>query len=173
MELPPVNIDSGFFYFTHPQNRKELEIYSKKLYAYKRALYNTFLNSNDVFVVTNYMAFYHNEPSPRSCELSPLIHQVPTYCAPKFVLKSPMQDGEGMLSQVWRGIMTSEDCPDLPPTPVVIKLYQESLFKYQPCIGDFWGYLEWFPRAQMAANEAWAYDCMRIIQGNISNLGSG
>jgi hypothetical protein len=52
---------------------------------------------------------------------------------------------------------------------MVIKLFQESHFiDIEPTIEDFWGnftYAEWFPGARLAANEAWAFDRMRALQG--------
>jgi hypothetical protein len=64
--------------------------------------------------------------------------------------------------------MTSQDLPDLPPAPVVIKLFQESHLSDCPNIDDFWGDFDsagWLPGARLAANEAWAYDRMRALQG--------
>jgi hypothetical protein len=64
--------------------------------------------------------------------------------------------------------MTSQDLPDLPPAPVVIKLFQESHLSDAPNIDDFWGHFDsagWLPGARLAANEAWAYDRMRALQG--------
>jgi hypothetical protein len=69
--------------------------------------------------------------------------------------------------------MTSQDLPDLPPAPVVIKLFQESYLSYGPNIDDFWrdlDYAEWIPGARLAANEAWAYDRMRSLQGKFFTI---
>ena len=65
------------------------------------------------------------------------------------------------------------DVPCAPQAPIVIKLLQESLFWTLPCSVDFLDncqYAEWLPGAQLAANEAYAYDCMRTLQGNGSLL---
>ncbi|KAF8484077.1 hypothetical protein JB92DRAFT_3031708 [Gautieria morchelliformis] len=87
---------------------------------------------------------------------------------PLLVLQAPIQGGDGKWSQVWRGVMTSQDFPDVSPVPVIIKLFQESYLGLGPEIGDLWGdldYAEWLPGARLAANEAWAYDRMRALQG--------
>ncbi|KAF8530723.1 hypothetical protein JB92DRAFT_2857546 [Gautieria morchelliformis] len=87
---------------------------------------------------------------------------------PLLVLQARIQGGDAKWSQVWRGVMTSQDFPDVPPVPVVMKLFQESYLGFFPKITDLWGNLdwaEWLPGARLAANEAWAYDRMRALQG--------
>jgi hypothetical protein len=92
---------------------------------------------------------------------------------PLLVLQAPIHVGDRKWSQVWRGTLTSQDLPDVPPAPAVIKLFQASYLKDRPNTNDFWGdldYAEWFPGARLAANEAWAYDCMRSLQGNFFTI---
>jgi hypothetical protein len=88
---------------------------------------------------------------------------------PQLLLETPIRVGDELLSQVWKGTMTSVDLPDMPPAPVVIKLFEESHFTHiMPTLDDFCGNFEhadWIPGARLAANEAWAFDRMRALQG--------
>ena len=170
--FPDVNIESGFFYCKHPQNMADMDDFSDRLYAHKKASFDTPLQSNHALVVTNYIRSYHDSPSPGTRELPSLIQQGTGhfFTMPRLVLKTPLQVGNKKWSQVWTGIMTSKDLPHVPPAPVVIKLFQESLFPREPYLNAFVGdfqYAEWFPGARLAANEAYAYDRMRAIQGGV------
>ncbi|KAF8530742.1 hypothetical protein JB92DRAFT_2857718 [Gautieria morchelliformis] len=167
---PPVNIESGFFYFKCPRTQGDLETFWARLWAYKKASIIAPLHPGHVLTVTNYMGSYHGNPSSGTRELPPLIRQCTGYnvTMPLLVLQAPIQGGDAKWSQVWRGVMTSQDFPDLSPVPVIIKLFQESYLGFGPEIGDLWGnseYAEWLPGARLAANEAWAYDRMRALQG--------
>jgi hypothetical protein len=166
----PVNIESGFFYFDRPRTREDVENLRDRLHKYKEASIEAPLHPDLTLSVTNYMRSYHDHPSPRTRELPPLIRQWTGYTAtmPLLVLQAPIQVGDRKWSQVWRGIMTSQDLPDAPPAPVIIKLFQESYLKALPSIADFWRTVDnadWLPGARLAANEAWAYDRMRTLQG--------
>ncbi|KAF8530718.1 hypothetical protein JB92DRAFT_2857508, partial [Gautieria morchelliformis] len=168
--LPPVNIESGFFYFKTPRTREDVEILRHRFHTYREASFEAPLYPGHVLAVTNYMRSYHGHPSSGTRELPPLIRQSTGYTVimPTLVLQAPIQVGNGKWSQVWRGIMTSQEFPDVPPVPVVIKLFQENYLKIGPSIEDIWGdldYAEWLPGARLAANEAWAYDRMRALQG--------
>ena len=170
--LPAVNIESGFFYYKLPQNMADIDVFSDRLDAYKRASFDSPLQSNHALIVTNYIRSYHDPPSPGTRELPPLIQQGTGhfFTMPQLVLKTPLQVGKKKWSQVWTGIMTSKDLPHVPPAPVAIKLFQESFFPGVPYLGAFLGrlqYAEWFPGARLAANEAYAYDRMRAIQGTV------
>ncbi|KAF8506443.1 hypothetical protein JB92DRAFT_2962039, partial [Gautieria morchelliformis] len=167
---PPVNIESGFFYYNCPRSRQEVDVLSERLLTYKRASSKAPLLPGQVLAVTNYMVSYHDPPSPGTRELPLLIRKGTAHfmTIPQLVLQTPIHVGDGKWSQVWKGIMTSKDFPDVPPAPVVVKLFQESYLSSWPSIGDFWGKFdgaEWLPGARMAANEAWAYDRMRALQG--------
>ena len=142
---------------------------------YKSASFYYPLQPNQALIVTNYMRSYHDPPLSGARELPPLIRQGTShiFTMPQITLNTPLQVGRKKWSQVWTGIMTSQDVPDVPPAPVVIKLFQESFFRTCPCLVDFLGdfqYADWFPGARLAANEAYAYDRMRTIQGNDSLL---
>jgi hypothetical protein len=173
MELvvPPVNIESGFFHFRCPQTYEDVQSFCDRLQAYKNDSLKAPLQHSHVLVVTNYMRSYHDPPSPGTRELPPLIQKGTGHITtmPQLLLENPIHVGEKMWSQVWKGTMASVDLPDVPPASVVIKLFQESHFKdIKPIIDDFWGYLdyaEWIPGARLAANEAWAFDRMRALQG--------
>ena len=150
----------------------DMDVFSDKLYAYKEAFFDSPLKSNHALVVTNYIRSYHDPPSQGTRELPALIQQGTGhfFTMPQLVLKTPLQVGEEKWSQVWTGIMTSKDLPHVPPAPVVIKLFQESLFPGDPYLIDFLGdlqYAEWFPGARLAANEVYAYDRMKAIQGRV------
>ncbi|KAF8530734.1 hypothetical protein JB92DRAFT_3106183 [Gautieria morchelliformis] len=167
---PPVYIENGFFNFKCPQTQEDLETFWARLRAYKEASFEAPLRPGHVLTVTNYMGSYHGDPFPGTRELPPLIRQCTGYnvTMPLLVLKAPIQDRDIKWSQVWRGVMTSQDFPDVPPVPVVIKLFQESYLGFVPIIKDLWrhlDYAEWLPGARLAANEAWAYDRMRALQG--------
>ncbi|KAF8511593.1 hypothetical protein JB92DRAFT_2933600 [Gautieria morchelliformis] len=167
---PPVNIESGFFYFSCPRSRQEVDVLSERLLAYKHASSEAPLLPGQVLAVTNYMVSYHDPPSPGTRELPLLIRKGTAHfmTIPQLVLQAPIHVGYGKWSQVWKGIMTSKDFPDVPPVPVVVKLFQESYLCLGPRIRDFWGDCQnagWLPGARMAANEAWAYDRMRAFQG--------
>ena len=170
--FPSVNIESGFFYDKFPQNMADMNVFTDKLDAYKGASFDSPLQSNQALVVTNYIRSYHDLPSPGTRELPPLIQQGTGhfFTMPQLVLKTPLQVGNKRYSQVWTGIMTSKDLPHVPPAPVAIKLFQESLSIGVPCLDDFLGdfyYAQWIPGARLAANEAYAYDRMRAIQGKV------
>jgi hypothetical protein len=171
LEAPPVNIESGFFYFKCPQTNEDVQRFRDKLRAYKYASLGAPLQPGHVLVVTNYMRSYHDPLSPGTRELPPLIRESTGHVMtmPQILLETPIRVGEELWSQVWRGTMTSADLPDVPPAPVVIKLFQESHFEdIMPIIKDFWGnfeYADWVPGARLAANEAWAFDRMRALQG--------
>ncbi|KAF8530740.1 hypothetical protein JB92DRAFT_458019 [Gautieria morchelliformis] len=169
-QVPPVNIESGFFYFKCPQTEEDLQAFWLRLCAYKEAAIKAPLHPDHVLTVTNYMGSYHGHPSSGTRELPPLIRQCTGYTitVPLLVLQAPIQVGDGKWSQVWRGTMASQDLPDVPPVPVVIKLFQESYLGFGPGIEDLWStleYADWLPGARLAANEAWAYDRMRALQG--------
>ncbi|KAF8519259.1 hypothetical protein JB92DRAFT_2009118 [Gautieria morchelliformis] len=145
--VPPVNIESGFFYFKPPRTREDVEILRHRFHTYREASFEAPLYHGHVLAVTNYMGSYHGQPSSGTRKLPPLIRQSTGYTVimPILVLEAPMQVGN-----------------------VVIKLFQESYLKIGPSIEDIWGdldYAEWFPGARLAANEAWAYDRMRALQG--------
>ncbi|KAF8530721.1 hypothetical protein JB92DRAFT_456204 [Gautieria morchelliformis] len=92
------------------------------------------------------------------------------------LLQARIQGGDVKWSQVWKGVMTSQDFPDVPPVSVVMKLFQESYLGFVPTLENLWGnldYAEWFPGAGLAANEAWAYDRMRPLQGRTVPLSYG
>jgi hypothetical protein len=172
---PPVNIESGFFYFDCPRTSEDVETLWDRLCAYKEASTKAPLHPGHVLPVTNYMSSYHGHPSSGTREPPPLIRQCTGYTVsmPLLVVQAPIQVGDCKWSQVWRGIMTSQDLPDLPPAPVVIKLFQESHLSNGPDIDDLWGdldYAEWLPGARLAANEAWAYDRMRALQGKFFTI---
>ncbi|KAF8504255.1 hypothetical protein JB92DRAFT_2967740, partial [Gautieria morchelliformis] len=168
--IPPVNIESGFFYFKCPQTNEDVQSFRDRLRAYKYASLKAPLQPGHVLVVTNYMRSYHDPPSPRTRELPPLIRKGTGHVMtmPELLLETPIRVGEELWSQVWKGTMTSGDLPDMPPAPVAVKLFQESFFTNVPTIYDFWGgldYVEWIPGARLAAHEAWAYERMRALQG--------
>ncbi|KAF8511606.1 hypothetical protein JB92DRAFT_2933731 [Gautieria morchelliformis] len=167
---PLVNIESGFFYYNCPRSRKEVDVLSERRITYKHASSKAPLLPGQVLAMTNYMVSYHDPPSPGTRELPLLIQKGTAHfmTIPQLVLQAPIHVGDGKWSQVWKGIMTSKDFPDVPPASVVVKLFQESYLSFGPCIRDFWGKFdsaEWLPGARMAANEAWAYDRMRALQG--------
>jgi hypothetical protein len=168
---PPVNIESGFFYFKSPRTNEDVESFCERLRTYNYASLEAPLQSGHVPVVTNYMRSYHNPPLSGTRELPPLIRKGTGHVMtmPQLVLETPIRVGDELWSQVWKGTMTSVDLPDMPPALVVIKLFQESHFKVtKPTINDFWGnfeYAQWVPGARLAANEAWAFDRMRALQG--------
>ncbi|KAF8510309.1 hypothetical protein JB92DRAFT_2940891, partial [Gautieria morchelliformis] len=173
--VPPVNIESGFFYFKPPRTREDVEILQHRFHTYREASFEAPLHPGHVLAVTNYMRSYHGHPSSGTRELPPLIRQSTghTVIMPILVLEAPIQVGNGKWSQVWRGIMTSQEFPDVAPVPVVIKLFQESYLKIEPSIEDIWGDLrdaDWIPGARLAANEAWAYNRMRALQGKFVTL---
>ncbi|KAF8504258.1 hypothetical protein JB92DRAFT_2967758 [Gautieria morchelliformis] len=168
---PPVNIESGFFYFKCPQSSEDVQSFRDRLRAYKYASFKAPLQPGHVLVVTSYMRSYHDPPSSGTRELPPLIQKGTGHAMtmPQLLLETPIRVGEELWSQVWKGTMTSGDLPDVPSAPVVIKLFQESHFRnIWPTINDFWGDLEralWVPGARLAANEAWAFDRMRALHG--------
>jgi hypothetical protein len=176
VEAPPVNIESGFFYFKCPQTNEDVQSFCNRLRAYKYASLKAPIHPGHVLVVTSYMRSYHDPPSPGTRELPPLIRKGTGHVMtmPRLLLETPIRVGEELWSQVWRGTMTSADLPDVPPVPVVIKLFQESHFiDIKPAIKDFCGdftYAEWVPGARLAANEAWAFDRMRALQGEYFTL---
>jgi serine/threonine protein kinase len=172
---PPVNIESGFFYFKRPRTQEDLETFWDRLCAYKEASFEVPLHPGHTLSVTNYIRSYHGHPSSGTRELPPLIRQWTGHTAtmPLLVLQAPIQVGDCKWSQVWKGTMTSQDLPNLPPAPVIIKLFQESYLSYGLNIGDLWGdleYAEWIPGARLAANEAWAYDRLRSLQGEFFTI---
>ena len=88
----------------------------------------------------------------------------------RFVLTSPLQVGQDKWSQVWQATIASTDSSSIAPAPVVIKIFQQSLFKIYPSSSDVWNdpeEVDWYPGPHFSAREAWAYECMRDIQGEI------
>jgi len=86
----------------------------------------------------------------------------------QLVLENPLQVGEQKWSQVWKGTISSRAAPEIEPAPVAIKIFQQSFFKYLPCMRDFMGdpdRVAWFSGANLAGNEAWAFDRMQRLQG--------
>ena len=96
--------------------------------AYKEAS----LQADHTLVVTRYLRSYHDPPSPGTRELRPLVRLGTGHFStiPQLVLQSPLHVGEKKWAQVWAGIITSKDLPDVPPAPVVIKLVPESFFGF-------------------------------------------
>ena len=161
--LPPVNIESGFFYYKLPQNMAGMDVFRDKLSAYKRASFYSPLQSNYALVVTNYIRSYHDQPSPGTRELPSLIQQGTclSWCWKhpcRSATRGGLRFGQALwLSRIYLNLS-------------LIKLFQESLFPGEPYLGAFLGdiqYAEWFPGARLAANEAYAYDRMRAIQGRM------
>ncbi|GBE84115.1 hypothetical protein SCP_0600930 [Sparassis crispa] len=81
----------------------------------------------------------------------------------------PLQIGTRKWSQVWRGSMKMSSADDvLQAAPVVIKIFQQSLFpdpfEYHSEAGgiDCGG---WLTGAQQARWEAWAFSRMKLLQG--------
>ncbi|KAF8508608.1 hypothetical protein JB92DRAFT_2952043, partial [Gautieria morchelliformis] len=172
---PPVNIESGFFYFKCPQTQEDLETFWARLRAYKKASFEAPIHPGHVLAVTKYMGSYHGHPSPGTRQLPRLVRQCTGYnvTMPLLVLQARIQGGDAKWSQVWKGFMTSQNFPDVAPVPVIIKLFQESYLGFVPTLEDLWGnldYAEWLPGARLAANEAWAYDRMRALQGKFFTL---
>ncbi|KAL6299495.1 hypothetical protein BKA93DRAFT_753419 [Sparassis latifolia] len=85
----------------------------------------------------------------------------------------PLQTGPQKWGQVWHGTMNvrslirTESRQGLAPAPVVVKIFQESLFEdpslFEPEMGIAQG--GWLTGAQQARREAWAYSSTRSLQG--------
>jgi hypothetical protein len=103
-----------------------MKILRHRLHTYKKASFEAPHRLDHVLTVTNY-----HEVLSWARELPPLIRQWTehTVTMPLLVFQAPIQVGDRKWSQVWRGIMTSQDLPDVPPAQVVIKLFQESYLK--------------------------------------------
>jgi hypothetical protein len=147
----PLNIESGFSYFNSPQTEEDLDTFWVGLCASKEASIEALLQPNEALAVTNHMRSYCGHPSPGTRELPPLIRQWTglAFTMSLLVLQARIQR-DRKWSHVWRGTMTSQHLSDLPPAPVVIKLFQKSHLRDGPSIEDLWGevdYAEWLPGA--------------------------
>lgn len=80
------------------------------------------------------------------------------------ILTESIQTGANHLSQTYRGHVNLPGCK---PANVVVKLFQQSLFRY-PCPAHFFDRLSrgnWRSATYLAQREAWAYDKMTMLQG--------
>jgi hypothetical protein len=107
-----------------------------------------------------------NTPSHRPAPSLVHHHAFTRPGAIKIALTQPLQVGWGKWAQVWKGEMTLASAPDVPPAPVCIKIFQESLYTRPADFDPEHGLSgEWNCGAQHARKEAWAYSAMSSIQG--------
>jgi len=173
--IPPINTQTGFFQFDVPRNKEELSAFLDELVRYTNTALETPISVPHTLVVTDHLIiqnYCNHAASSGRRELLPIVFH-PAFKhldSLRLVLTSPLQVGQGTWSQVWKATISSTDLPSMAPGPVVIKIYQQSLFKVYPTACNLWDDPEntdWYPGAHLAAREAWAYERIEDIQGDI------
>ena len=104
-------------------------------------------------------------PTGRGFRPRPVLSMELMYQEVDISLTRPLRIGEGKWSQTWLGSMSFKE---IGPFPVVVKLYQQSLF---PQFHGEKGKAEWIQRGgrydarEHAAFEAWSYRKLCDLQG--------
>ncbi|KAH9941522.1 hypothetical protein B0H21DRAFT_544065 [Amylocystis lapponica] len=110
-------------------------------------------------------------PSPHHRPVPPLVrHPMFKREQCNFALTRRLHGGSYKWSQVWLATMYLRGLPQLGSATVVVKLYQESRYEWaqgelEEGYNPVFAAIEYTDR--LAKNEAWAYDCLRELQGRV------
>jgi hypothetical protein len=178
MLYPPVDTEGGFFRFNRPHNKQEVETFRLQLSDYALNAYYTPMLPSHTLVATDVLMSHHDQNvqhlSAGAREVPPILRlgAFKRLDAIELVLENALQVGNRKWSQVWKAKLRHTEAPHMAPAPVVVKIFEESYFKYLPGFSDLCGdpnYAEWFPGAHLSGREAWAFDRMKALQGASSN----